>query len=146
MKIILFALGCLVGASLFISCQGKEEAANTDENWQPDMYQPSELVLVMRQMYEDNITLKDSIAKGIVPKEVPAKYHEILTATATNPSELDEVYYSLAKTYLANFETLTKSDSSNALTNYNTVVNTCIGCHQNYCMGPIPKIEKLLIK
>jgi hypothetical protein len=145
MKFATYVLGCLFGASLFVSCQGTEEAPKTDENWEPDMYQPSELVVVMRQMFDENIALKDSIAKGIVPKEVPAKYREILTATATNPAELDEIYYAMANVYLENYNVLTKADSATAIDKYNIVVKSCIGCHQNYCLGPIPKIEKLYI-
>jgi len=145
MKFATYVLGCLFGASLFVSCQGTEEAPKTDENWEPDMYQPSELVVVMRHMFDENIALKDSITKGIVPREVPAKYREILTATATNPSELDEIYYAMANVYLENYSVLTQADSATAIEKYNIVVQSCIGCHQNYCMGPIPKIEKLYI-
>lgn len=149
MKFLKYVAGCLIGASFFIACNS-EKAAEADteskEDWQPDMYQPSELVLVMRKMYDDNLALKEQIKAGQVPKEVPAKYHEMLTATATNPDELDDLYYAMAKTYLSNYEVLTQADSASAVTKYNTVVKTCIGCHQNYCLGPIPKIEKLYIK
>ena len=147
MKVFKYVLGCLIGASFFVACGSEEKAADEkDENWEPEMYQPSELVLIMRQMYDDNLALKESIKAGNVPGEVPAKYHEMLTATATNPDELGDLYYAMAKTYLANYETLTQADSSTAVEKYNVVVNTCIGCHENYCLGPIPKIEKLYLK
>lgn len=146
MKLTTYLLGCLVGASFFISCQGKDEEQKADENWEPDMYQASDLVVVMRQMYDENIVLKESIAKGIVPKEVPAKYHEIRTATATNPDELNDLYYAMADVYLENYKVLTLADSATAVEKYNIVVSSCIGCHQNYCLGPIPKIEKLYIE
>ena len=64
MKLIQFVLGCSVGASLFISC-GQQEVAETekttesiDTNWKPDMYQASELVLLMRQINDDLTIVK----------------------------------------------------------------------------------------
>ena len=149
MKFLKYVTGCLIGASFFIACNSGnagETETESQEDWQPDMYQPSELVLVMRKMYDDNLALKEQIKAGEVPKEVPAKYHEMLTATATNPDELSDLYYAMAKTYLSNYEVLTQADSATAVTKYNAVVKTCIGCHENYCLGPIPKIEKLYIK
>ena len=150
MKFWKYLAGCLIGASFFIACSSEKAAENTNgdskEDWQPEMYEPSELVKIMRKMYDDNLALKEQIKAGNVPQEVPAKYHEMLTATATNPDELGDLYYAMAKTYLSNYEVLTQADSASAVTKYNTVVKTCIGCHENYCLGPIPKIEKLYIK
>jgi cytochrome c553 len=29
---------------------------------------------------------------------------------------------------------------------YNSAINNCLACHKTECVGPIPKIKKLLIK
>jgi hypothetical protein len=150
MKFFPFLIGCFFGASFFISCSNasnEQPAAEVpEENWQPNMYEPSELVVIMRKMYEDNLALKEQLIAGEVPQQVPEAYRQILTAQATNPDELGDLYYAMAKAYLAGYESLTKADSSAAVPTYNAMINTCIGCHQNYCLGPIPKIEKLYIK
>lgn len=147
---IIFGIGCLVLASFFFSCQqaeNKEEASpKTEENWKADMYEPSELVMVMRQMYDDNLKLKESVHQGIVPAAMPENYREILTAKSTNPGELKPSYFAMANTYLDNYEAMTKSDPQTVEAKYNILISSCISCHKNYCMGPIPKIEKLYLK
>lgn len=154
MKIATYFLGCLIGASFFISCQNQEKAKAADEstkeaseeNWEPDMYEPSELVLVMRQMHADNMALKEQVKAGVGPKEVPAEYHKLLTATATNPDELDQLYYSMAKVWLNEYQAVVDAKPDKLVGKYNNMVKTCVNCHENYCLGPIPKIEKLYIK
>jgi cytochrome c556 len=145
MKPIQYITGCLLAASFFVSCT-ESKPEETAEEWQPDMYEASELVMVMREMYDDNLKLKEEIAKGIVPAEVPERYRDILTATATNPDELNDLYYAMAQKYLSDYEALTKADASTVQEKYNILINTCVSCHQNYCLGPIPKIEKLYLK
>ena len=154
MKIATYLLGCLIGASFFISCQNQEQEEQTDnagtetseENWEPDMYEPSELVLIMRKMHEDNMAMKEEIMAGKAPKAIPEEYHKILTATATNPDELDELYYAMAKVYLNDYQAMVDAQPEELIAKYNNLVKTCVNCHQNYCLGPIPKIEKLYIK
>lgn len=149
MKLFTIVLGCLIGASFFISCSTEnaaEDTTNQNEDWQPKMYEPSALVAIMRTMYEDNLALKEQIKAGVVPTAVPEHYRNMLTAQATNPDEITDLYYGMAQAYLASYEALTKADSASAIPAYNAVVNNCISCHQNYCLGPIPKIEKLYIK
>ncbi len=152
MKVATYLLGCLLGASLFISCQSQEaeeneaETTQTEENWEPDMYEASELVLIMRKMYDDNMAMKAQIKAGVVPDAIPEEYHKILTATATNPDELDDLYYAMAKVYLNDYQSMVDAKPEELVSKYNNLVKTCVNCHQNYCMGPIPKIEKLYIK
>ena len=154
MKILTYFLGCLIGASFFVSCQNqteaeeteKQDAAQQEESWEPDMYEASELVMIMRQMHADNMALKEQIANGTPPESVPKEYQKILTATATNPDELDELYYAMAKIWLNDYQAVVDAEPSELLDKYNGMVKTCVNCHENYCLGPIPKIEKLYIK
>jgi hypothetical protein len=154
MKITAYIIGCLVGASFFISCNSQEQAEQAgekstlaaEEMWEPDMYEPSELVLVMRKMHEENMALKEQIAAGHTPESIPEEYQKILTATATNPDELDQVYYAMAKVWLNDYQTMIDAEPDEVVGKYNNMVKACVNCHENYCMGPIPKIEKLYVK
>jgi cytochrome c553 len=47
---------------------------------------------------------------------------------------------------LKNIEDLNASNKNNVKQNFNTTIETCIACHKTTCTGPIPRIEKLLIK
>jgi cytochrome c556 len=151
MKIATYFLGCLIGASLFISCQNQEKAEQntteaSEEIWEADMYEPSELVLVMRQMHADNMAIKEQVKAGVGPKSVPDEYQKLLTATATNPDELDQLYYNMAKIWLNEYQAVVDAEPDKLVDTYNNMVKTCVNCHENYCLGPIPKIEKLYIK
>ncbi len=150
-----FILGCLLLASFFIACNSQtssnieespENATEADSNYQPEMYQASELVVLMRKMYEENKVLKEKIKNGELPEAMPEDYNNILTATPTRPEEIKQSFFSMANLYLDNYKVMTNADKNNVLSAYNNLISTCVACHQSYCMGPIPKIEKLYIK
>lgn len=152
MKFIPFLLGCSVGASLFISC-GQQEVTETekttetaDTNWQPDMYQASELVLLMRQINDDLSLVKTQVEKGEIPAAMPESYMNLHTAKPTETQHLDTVYHAMADKWMADYKAMTEADAASVKAKYNTLIETCVACHSNYCMGPIPKIKKLVIK
>jgi hypothetical protein len=142
-----------MGASFFISCG--QEAAEKGENkteesqsdtWEPNMYEASELVLIMRQMHADLTLVKEDVAQGKIPGPMPEKYKEMHTAMATNPQEIDQIFHAIADKWMGEYQVMTEADTSNVKLKFNALITTCVDCHQNYCLGPIPKIEKLYIK
>jgi len=142
-----------MGASFFISCG--QEAAEKGENkteesqsdtWEPNMYEASELVLIMRQMHADLTLVKEDVAQGNIPGPMPEKYKEMHTAMATNPQEIDQIFHAIADKWMGEYQVMTEADTSNVKLKFNALITTCVDCHQNYCLGPIPKIEKLYIK
>ena len=142
--------GCLFTASLFVGCSQPEETEVTEEpsaeEWEPQMYDVSELVKVMRSIEKDLKVQRDSLQNGGQLAERPAYYANIKTAEATNPEEINAVYMALADKFLADYDSVHHADANLQVEKFNGMISTCVACHEQYCQGPIPKIKKLLIK
>ncbi|PID69737.1 MAG: hypothetical protein CR989_00050 [Flavobacteriales bacterium] len=110
------------------------------------MYEPSEMALLMRQMYEYNKLVKQQIIAGDSLADYPEDFKKIHTAVLTNPEEKDAEYDSLANVFLTfqNKAFNTKKDS--VVYYFNKSVNACVTCHTTRCTGPIPKIKRLKIQ
>ena len=109
------------------------------------MYQPSEMALLMRQMYEFNKLTKAQIINRKKISAFPEEFVNIHNAIMTDPDERDSEFDSLAVQFVK-FQKATYSTKSDSTAYYfNQSVNSCIACHQTRCTGPIPKIKKLII-
>jgi len=138
-KIIGFFIVCFV----LLSCNSnnkKEKVAKTLE-----MYQPSEMALLMRKMYEANKVVKNQIIRKDTLLPFPEEFLTIHSAVLTDPSERDEEFDSLAKKFINYQKNTFSSNSDSAAYHFNQSINTCIACHETRCTGPIPKIKELLI-
>ncbi len=109
------------------------------------MYEPSEMALLMRSMYEVNkdVRIKVINKDSILP--FPKDFLNIHSAVLTDPSERNAEFDSLAKQFIYFQEKIYGLPSSTTIANFNKSINTCIACHETRCVGPIPKIKKLLI-
>jgi hypothetical protein len=157
--------GCLIGASFFVGCQSQQNPQESPEGQETteqiegkdnsetsaiqekdlDMYEASELALLMRNMYQKNLDLRQQIMDGDIPESFPEDFKTIHTANATE--ELNETFKSLAVQYIANMEAITKAETPEAgIEAYNVMINTCASCHTIYCQGPLAKIKRMRIK
>lgn len=144
--------GCLFGASFFVACQQnekavKDEQSNTQvkEEKSLKMKEASELALLMRDMYDQNLDLRERIIKGDIPKSFPEDFIKIHSAESAE--DLNETFDALAKEYIANIEAITEAESKEeGIKAYNQMVSTCASCHTIYCQGPLAKIKKMRIK
>lgn len=108
------------------------------------MYEPSEMAILMRQMYAYNQTLRQQIINNDTLSPLPKEFVNIHTALMTDETERDSAYQVLAKEFLALQQSLyDKSDTKKST--FNKSISTCIQCHETRCAGPIPKIKRLLI-
>lgn len=144
-------IGCfLCGASFFLACNQLTENITQDESVtekkELEMYKDSELALLMRKMYKDNLEIRDSLIEGFVPRSFPKDFSTIHTAKATEPEKLDETFQSLADLYLQNMTIITEAKTAEeAKISFNGMINTCSSCHTIYCPGPLSKIKKMKI-
>ena len=147
--------GCLFSASFFVACQTSTETETQAETPAPaeaeapkkelDINEPSELALLMRDMYDRNLALKNQIKNGEIPESFPEDWLNI--HTATSDETLNETFEALAEQYLNNMEAITKAETKEAgITAYNNMISTCASCHTIYCQGPLAKIKKMKIK
>lgn len=135
--------------TLFVSCNSSEEKETTksDEEFVFDIQEPSEMTNLMLSMYDFNENLKKEILAGNIPEEFPKDFLKIYTAELTGNKPYNDVFKAFSKVYIDNERAVFDQTSEVPLKErYNNAINTCISCHTTECTGPIPRIEKLLIK
>ena len=109
-----------------------------------EMYEMSEMSLLMEQMYVDNQRLKERIQKGDTIGEFPNHFLKIHQAVMTDDSENDAFFKEQAAIFIRAQELIYK-DPKNARAHFNKGVDACLKCHLVKCAGPIPRIKKLYI-
>lgn len=156
MKLRLHTLGLLafmIGG--LIACNGESSDENSVEPTADQADEPntiiikesSELALLMRQMWDENMELRDRVLSGEELVDLSEEYNRIHTANATEPEKITETYHALANAYLQSMETLMNSSEENRVEAFNNMVTTCVNCHKGVsCQGPIPKINRLRIR
>ena len=136
-------IGLLIVCIVLLSCNTANNRKQAYED--PVMYQPTEMALLMRKMYEANKALKTQIINKNPLLPFPEEFSTIHTAVLTDPSERDQEFDSLSKVFIEQQKATFSSNSDSTVYHFNRSVNTCITCHESRCVGPIPKIKKLLI-
>lgn len=110
-----------------------------------EMYEMSEMSMLMEQMYVDNQRLKERIKNGETIGEFPDHFAKIHSAVMTDPGENDAFFKEQAQAFIKAQELIYK-DPENAQKHFNDGVDACIQCHEVKCAGPIARIKKLYIK
>ena len=151
MKHILFIFVLL----LIFSCNKKEEkqagelcapeTAASPKGKKFEMYELSEMSMLMEQMYVDNERLKERIQKGDTIGKFPNHFLKIHKSAMTDDTENDAFFKEEADKFI-NAQKLIFEDPENAKKHFNEGVDACLRCHQVKCGGPVPRIKKLYIK
>ncbi|QYJ68126.1 hypothetical protein [Flavobacterium litorale] len=110
-----------------------------------EMYEMSEMALLMEQMYVDNERLKQRIVDGDTIGNFPNHFLKIHESVMTDETDNDAFFKDQAATFLKAQELIYK-DSVNAKAHFNDAISACVRCHEQKCGGPIPRIKKLYIK
>ena len=146
--ILLFSL--FLWASCNTSDATKTEAdseSSQKEKFVPDMYEASEMTMLMRSIYDENEIIKKEIIAGNTPEEFPKDFLTIFTAKLTDDKPYNDTFIAYSKVYIDNVRAIYDTTSVVPLEKrYNNAINSCISCHTTECVGPIPRIKKLLIK
>lgn len=136
---------------LVVSCQKKADENTPSINSQKksekkfEMYEMSEMALLMEQMYADNQRLKERIKNGEKIGEFPNHFLKIHKAVMTKEKENDVFFKEQAANFITAQELIYK-DPKNAKAHFNKGVDACISCHEVKCGGPIPRIKKLYLQ
>jgi hypothetical protein len=119
-----------------------------DDSGRPKIVNPngdSELALLMRDMFDDGMQYKAQMLEGKNP-DIHVKYKNIHTASATQPEKVATTEFQLfAKAYENAMDQLAASTPGDRVMTYQTVVQTCMNCHQKMCTGPLVKIRKMVL-
>ena len=128
---------------LMVSCETNKKEMKIEE--EPVMYEASEMSLLMRGMYEFNKAARTHIINKDSLLAFPEEFLSIHKAVLTDPSERDKEFDSIAEQFIKAQKATFSIQSDSTLYYFNKSVNLCISCHETRCIGPIPKIKKLLI-
>lgn len=134
---------------LFFACKNKskEETEPSKEKEAYIMYEPSEMSSFMNGLYAYNQQLKAKVIKGEKLSEVPLDLSKFNTAEMTKGKHRTETFNSHVQVFIDTQKAVVDSLSTiEVKQRYNTAINNCIACHKTECVGPIPRIKKLLIK
>ncbi|MGG8496445.1 hypothetical protein ACQY1Q_08515 [Tenacibaculum sp. TC6] len=128
-------------AFCFFSCK-KQEKKDTEFI----MHKQSEMAALMNTMYYVNLDIKEKIIKNQAIGYFPERFLKIHSATLTEPNDRTESFEQFSNEYIRNMKIVFEDDKHTQKENFNTAINSCITCHKTTCTGPIPRIQKLLIK
>lgn len=147
-------LGCLLTASFFVACNQEtktEEITTTKKKvvkkvWKAEEMESSELAVLMREMFDSSMVRKQQILSGENVNAYADLFNELHTAEATKVKDNVELFNNFADVFQENMKQVDAAAPGPLKKEaFNNLVSTCVGCHQNYCQGPIPKIKKLYI-
>lgn len=139
---------CTACSIFLFSCNNsKKETSSVKEKTVYDMYEPSEMSILMNDMYEYNLKLKQDIVDGKKPTVFPSKFLDIHTARLSEFKSRNDKFQAYSQLFIEHQQDIFNSGSNVDLSErYNRTINLCVTCHNTECTGPIPKIKKLLIK
>lgn len=130
-----------------LSCNTKEKQEKTTGKKVYDMYEPSEMAILMNQMYAHNLKIKNEIIAGKIPTEFPQDFLNIHTAELSDFKSRSERFQSFSTLFVNAEKDVFNTESNTPIEDrFNNAVGLCISCHQTECTGPISRIKKLLIK
>ena len=142
---ILLNIGLIIILGSCNSLGESTEIKNT--KFEYDLYHPSEMSLLMNHMLLVNDSIKKQIIAGEIPNSFPKEFMAIDTAVMTDTKFRTEIFEAYSKVLLDNQKDLFDPNVDVPLVDkYNNTINTCLACHKTECVGPIPKIQKLLIR
>ncbi len=131
--------------TLLFSCNQKK-VVKVETN-QDMIVKQSEMAALMLKMFDENAKNKQLVLKGDFPKDYPVEFIKLHTAVLTDANDRDIAFKGYSDFYLMQQKILYNlSDQDSLIPQHNQVINSCISCHQVKCPGPIPRIQKLLIK
>ncbi|MGI9190602.1 MAG: hypothetical protein ACR2IL_00675 [Chitinophagaceae bacterium] len=146
-----FAILGFVMAFLWVACttetekpkasaKPNTEACASGEN--PNGQSP--LASMMRQMVNDCDSMRSDILAGKVVDSLRYPMPPFIGADPTEADMKTPVFYAYASGFEMAYRAL-MSDPKNQVANYNAVIQACASCHNNFCRGPLKKINQLPI-
>lgn len=132
--------------SLVWACSQSEEEKITWKKSEVKMAEFSELAILMKAIHEDAKEWRSKLVEGELVTDSVAIFEALITSTPTKAEVKGPVFEGFAANYQEKLDAfLAAKDVNLASGAYNNLVEACVACHQSYCPGPIPTIEKLYV-
>lgn len=98
------------------------------------------MALMMRAIYEQSSAMRGKVAAGEALDSSFYRFMEFHELEPTDSTVLIEVFYEHNEDFKKAFEDLLKASNKES---YNAMLTQCVSCHQDFCPGPIKRINKL---
>ena len=135
----------LFAVLVLVACSPSEKKQEKQIEKKSNMYKQSEMAALMLLMYTKNADNKKLILEGKQPKNFPNGFLKIHTAKLTDSTDRNASFKTYSEYYLKTLKVVFETSKDSLKEKHNNVINSCITCHKTTCIGPIPKIKKLLI-
>lgn len=145
-----FAFVIIVSLAIF-SCGENKETASEDSVKKcamPSTVNPngdSELALLMREMADWTDSCKAAIVSGREVPSAPSGLNTLHSAKRTDPNIDANVFASMASLYQSRVTEFQAATDANRVQLFNSMVQGCVSCHENFCHGPLVRINKMQI-
>jgi hypothetical protein len=107
----------------------------------------SELALLMRSMTDYMERTKDSLEQGRGVSDCPETFKRLTKASETEGMIKDRDHFNAyAEQWLSDLNLVCGKKGEEQIQAYERLRTSCLNCHQSYCQGPIPKIQRLTIQ
>lgn len=133
-------LGLLV---LLIAC-GQQEAATEKVvvRKKQQLTEAKPMAMMMRAIYEQSKDMRGRVIEG---EGLDSSFYHFMAFHELEPTDstvLIDVFYNHNEDFKAAFEKLLRSSNKET---YNAMLTQCVSCHEDFCPGPIKRINKLRI-
>ena len=125
----------LIVSGIF-ACTKQNQSSDSAE-----MYEPSELSQMMRDMVTWSKETKRLLLKGEVINDVPKQFYELASQKATRDEHKDVAFQGMVPEYLEALKGIDRKDSQQYY--YDASIQACKTCHAVYCGGPLSIINQL---
>lgn len=143
---ITLCLIAAVAAACGLQSENGEETAAEEKQSEMVMAEVSELAALMKEIHADAKNWRTALLEGKTVSADPEIYSRLTESEPTNKNVEGPVFEGLSQHYQSKLSAfLAASEIDLAKKEYNNLVSACVQCHQNYCHGPIPTIEKLYL-
>ena len=110
------------------------------------MDEPSELAQIMRDLHEEGLQRKASLEKGELFSGSIENLLKMVAATPTEPHMKEPAFVPHAMAFNASYGAVQSASTvAEQIEAHNNLVKSCVACHNNFCQGPISRIELLQI-
>ena len=106
-----------------------------------DMYHPSELSQMMRDMVSWSKETKRLLSKGEIIDDVPQIFYDLANQKATRDEHKEAAFQGMVPEYLEALKGIDRKDSQQYY--YDASIQACGTCHSVYCGGPLSVIDQL---
>ena len=131
-------LSCLLFVLLVAACDQQVEKKEEKSVVAP----AKPMALMMRAIYQQSAEMREWVEAGKPLDSAQFRFLDFHQLEPTDSTVLVEVFYKHNQNFKAAFEDLVRAGEADK-EKYNTLLTKCVSCHEDFCPGPIKRINKL---